>query len=69
MDCGCVLRVLIFGRLRVVRATDISSTVGRFFAIGFFLIRLLGGNFLLALLRIRSLFCENSNVPHSPITS
>ncbi|HEV3477753.1 MAG TPA: site-2 protease family protein [Rubrobacteraceae bacterium] len=52
MDGGRVLRGLLASRLGAVRATDISSAVGQFFAIGFFLIGLLSGNFLLALVAV-----------------
>jgi Zn-dependent protease/CBS domain-containing protein len=52
MDGGRVLRGLLATRLGAVRATDISSAVGQFFAIAFFLIGLLGGNFILALIAV-----------------
>jgi Zn-dependent protease/CBS domain-containing protein len=52
MDGGRVLRGLLATRLGAVRATDISSAVGQFFALGFFLIGLLGGNILLALVAV-----------------
>ena len=52
MDGGRVLRGLLASRLGAVRATDISSAVGQVFAIGFFLIGLLSGNFLLALVAV-----------------
>ena len=52
MDGGRVLRGLLATRLGPVRATDISSTVGQFFAAAFFLIGLLSGNFLLALIAV-----------------
>jgi Zn-dependent protease/CBS domain-containing protein len=52
MDGGRVLRGLLATRLGPVRATDISSAVGQFFAAAFFLIGLLGGNFLLALVAV-----------------
>src|ERR687886_925978 len=44
MDGGRVLRGLLATRMGPVRATDISSAVGQFFALAFFLIGLLGGN-------------------------
>jgi Zn-dependent protease/CBS domain-containing protein len=52
MDGGRVLRGLLATRLGAVRATDISSAVGQFFAAAFFLIGLIGGNFLLALVGV-----------------
>src|SRR5918999_1156042 len=52
MDGGRVLRGLLASRLGAVRATDISSAVGQFFAAAFFLIGLLSGNFLLALVAV-----------------
>ena len=52
MDGGRVLRGLLATRYGPVRATDISSTVGQFFAIAFFLIGLLGGQILLALVAV-----------------
>jgi Zn-dependent protease/CBS domain-containing protein len=52
MDGGRVLRGLLATRLGAVRATDISSAIGQFFALAFFLIGLLGGNFLLALVGV-----------------
>jgi Zn-dependent protease/CBS domain-containing protein len=59
MDGGRVLRGLLASRLGAVRATDISSAVGQFFALGFFLIGLLGGNFLLALVAVFIFFGAN----------
>jgi Zn-dependent protease/CBS domain-containing protein len=52
MDGGRVLRGLLATRLGPVRATDISSAIGQFFAFAFFLIGLLGGNILLALVGV-----------------
>ncbi|HEX2181924.1 MAG TPA: site-2 protease family protein [Rubrobacteraceae bacterium] len=52
MDGGRVLRGLLATRLGPVRATDISSAVGQFFAAAFFLIGLLTGNLLLALIAV-----------------
>src|SRR5919199_249731 len=52
MDGGRVLRGLLAIRMGPVRATDISSAVGQFFAFAFFLIGLLGGQFLLALIAV-----------------
>jgi Zn-dependent protease/CBS domain-containing protein len=59
MDGGRVLRGLLAARLGAVRATDISSAVGQFFAVAFFLIGLLGGNFLLALIAVFIFFGAN----------
>jgi Zn-dependent protease/CBS domain-containing protein len=59
MDGGRVLRGLLASPLGAVRATDISSAVGQFFAVGFFLIGLLGGNFLLALVAVFIFFGAN----------
>ncbi len=52
LDGGRVLRALLATRLGAVRATDISSAVGQLFAVAFFLIGLLGGNLLLALIAV-----------------
>jgi Zn-dependent protease/CBS domain-containing protein len=52
LDGGRILRALLATRLGAVRATDISSIVGQLFAIAFFLIGILGGNFLLALIAV-----------------
>src|SRR5215217_3536608 len=52
LDGGRILRALLTTRLGAVRATDISSIVGQVFAAAFFLIGLLGGNFLLALVAV-----------------
>src|ERR687886_1719392 len=52
LDGGRIVRALLATRLGAVRATDISSAVGQLFAIAFFLIGLLGGNFLLALVAV-----------------
>jgi len=52
LDGGRVLRALLAIRLGALRATDISSRVGQLFAAAFFLIGLLGGNFLLALVAL-----------------
>jgi CBS domain-containing protein len=46
------LRGLLATRLGAVRATDISAAIGQFFAAAFFLVGLLGGNFLLALVAV-----------------
>src|SRR3712207_9185252 len=47
LDGGRVLRGLLATRLGAVRATDVSAAIGQFFAFAFFLIGLLGGNYLL----------------------
>lgn len=52
MDGGRVLRGLLAARFGAVQATDISSSVGQFFAIAFFLIGLLSNQFLLALVAV-----------------
>jgi CBS domain-containing protein len=52
MDGGRVLRGLLATRFGPVRATEISSGVGQFFAIAFFLIGLLTGNFVLLLIAV-----------------
>jgi Zn-dependent protease/CBS domain-containing protein len=52
MDGGRILRGLLATRLGAVRATDISATVGQLFAVAFFLIGLLSGNILLALIAV-----------------
>jgi Zn-dependent protease/CBS domain-containing protein len=52
LDGGRVLRALLATRLGAVRATDVSSIVGQLFAIAFFLVGLLGGNILLALVAV-----------------
>jgi Zn-dependent protease/CBS domain-containing protein len=52
LDGGRVLRGLLATRLGAVRATDISAAIGKFFAAAFFLVGLLGGNFLLALVAV-----------------
>src|ERR671918_1845029 len=52
LDRGRILRALLATRLGALRATDISSAVGQLFAVAFFIIGLLGGNFLLALVAV-----------------
>src|ERR671920_825251 len=52
LDGGRVLRGLLATRLGALRATEIASRVGQLFAAAFFLIGLLGGNFLLALIAV-----------------
>jgi stage IV sporulation protein FB len=52
LDGGRVLRGLLATRLGAVRATEVSAAIGQFFAVAFFLIGLLGGNFLLALVAV-----------------
>src|ERR687889_24671 len=50
MDGGRVLRGLLATRLGAVRATNISSTIGQGFAIGFFVLGFLSNPFLLAII-------------------
>ena len=52
MDGGRVLRGLLATRLGPVRATDIASTVGQVFAVGFFFLGLTTGQYLLALIAV-----------------
>jgi Zn-dependent protease/CBS domain-containing protein len=52
MDGGRILRGLLATRLGAVRATNISSTIGHIFAAAFFLIGLLSGNLLLAIVAV-----------------
>jgi Zn-dependent protease/CBS domain-containing protein len=52
LDGGRILRGLLATRLGAVRATDISSTIGQVFAAVFFLIGLLSGDILLALVAV-----------------
>jgi len=52
MDGGRILRALLATRLGAVRATEISSAVGQLFAVAFFLIGLISGNFFLALIAV-----------------
>lgn len=52
MDGGRILRGLLASRLGAVRATDIASAVGQFFALGFLVLGLLGGDFILVLIAI-----------------
>jgi Zn-dependent protease/CBS domain-containing protein len=52
MDGGRILRGLLATRVGPVRATEISSGVGQFFAIAFFLIGLLTANFILLLIAV-----------------
>ncbi len=52
MDGGRVLRGLLATRMSPVRATDISSGIGQAFAFTFFLLGLLSGNFILALIAV-----------------
>lgn len=48
MDGGRILRGLLATRMGPVRATDVASTVGQAFAIGFFILAFTTGSFLLA---------------------
>jgi Zn-dependent protease/CBS domain-containing protein len=52
LDGGRILRALLATRLGALRATEISSIVGQVIAAAFFLIGLLGGNILLALVAV-----------------
>jgi Zn-dependent protease/predicted transcriptional regulator len=52
LDGGRILRGLLATRFGAVRATDIASAVGQVFAAAFFLIGLLSGNILLALVAV-----------------
>jgi stage IV sporulation protein FB len=52
LDGGRILRGLLATRLGAVRATDVSSVVGKVFAAAFFLVGLLGGDILLALVAV-----------------
>jgi Zn-dependent protease/CBS domain-containing protein len=52
LDGGRILRAQLTTRLGAVRATDVSSAVGKLFAFAFFLIGLLGGDLLLALIAV-----------------
>jgi Zn-dependent protease len=52
LDGGRILRALLATRLGALRATEIASRVGQLFAAAFFLVGLLGGNFLLALVAV-----------------
>jgi Zn-dependent protease/CBS domain-containing protein len=52
LDGGRILRALLATRLGAVRATDISSAVGQLFAVAFFLIGLISGDLLLALVAV-----------------
>ena len=59
LDGGRILRGLLATRLGALRATEIASRVGQLFAFAFFLIGLLGGNFLLALIAVFIFFGAN----------
>jgi Zn-dependent protease/CBS domain-containing protein len=52
LDGGRILRGLLATRLGAVRATEIASRIGQLFAAAFFLVGLLGGNILLALVAV-----------------
>ncbi len=52
LDGGRILRALLATRLGAIRATDISSVVGKIFAAVFFLIGLISGNLLLAFVAV-----------------
>jgi CBS domain-containing protein len=59
LDGGRVLRGALATRLGAFRATEIASRVGQLFAFAFFLIGLLGGNFILALIGVFIFFGAN----------
>jgi CBS domain-containing protein len=59
LDGGRVLRGALATRLGALRATEIASRVGQLFAFAFFLIGLLGGNFVLALIGVFVFFGAN----------
>ena len=59
MDGGRVLRGLLATRFGPVRATGIASGVGQFFALAFFVIGLVTGWFLLALIAVFIFFGAN----------
>jgi Zn-dependent protease/CBS domain-containing protein len=59
LDGGRILRGLLATRLGALRATEIASRVGQLFALAFFIIGLLGGNFLLALIGVFVFFGAN----------
>jgi Zn-dependent protease len=52
LDGGRILRGLLATRLGAVRATDAASVVGQVFAAAFFVVGLLGGDILLALVAV-----------------
>ena len=59
LDGGRILRALLATRLGALRATDVSSRVGQLFAAAFFIIGLISGNFLLALVAVFIYFGAN----------
>lgn len=59
MDGGRVLRGLLATRFGPVRATSIASGIGQFFALTFFVVGLLTGQFLLALIAVFIFFGAN----------
>ena len=52
MDGGRILRGLLATRLGAVRSTDIASTVGQVFAVGFFVLAFVTNSFTLALIAV-----------------
>ena len=52
LDGGRILRALLATRLGALRATEVSSIVGQVFAVAFFLVGLISGNLLLALVGV-----------------
>ncbi len=59
LDGGRVLRGALATRLGTPRATEIAARVGQLFAFAFFLVGLLGGNFILALIGVFVFFGAN----------
>jgi stage IV sporulation protein FB len=52
MDGGRILRGLLATRLGAVKSTDIASTVGQVFAVGFFILAFVTNSFTLALIAV-----------------
>ena len=59
MDGGRVLRGLLATRFGPIRATNIASGIGQFFALAFFVFGLISGNFILALIAVFIFFGAN----------
>jgi stage IV sporulation protein FB len=62
MDGGRVLRGLLAARMGMGRATDVAAAVGQVFAVVFFLVGLLGGNFILILIAVFVFFGAQTEV-------
>ncbi len=62
LDGGRVLRGLLATRLGAVRATDISAAIGQALAFGLFLLGLLGGQIILALIAVFIFFGASGEV-------